>query len=317
VNGTLNAVVRWLLLLVLAACSRSADEGRVIVAVTVDWEGAELNPDGLDAIDYLRKHTPGPVTHFVSAAYFTKAEPEPVIATFTEMIRPDDELAVHLHAWRSLAKASGLEPRTSPSMMTGGPETDDYDGDTGFETDLDTYDVAELRAMLQTSRRLLEQSKRRVSRSFRAGGFLGTPKMFAALRSEGYTSDSSALDHGQIDLEDPTLGERLAGIWPRVNGTTRPFLRDGLVEIPITAFADFSDATEVATMIDASFERLRAVPAKDQFVVLAFNLETAATLAGRIGEGLEKARAKHPDMVFVTIEHAAELARQDLGVPPP
>lgn len=309
---------RWVLaLLVFAACSRSAEEGRVVVAVSVDWEGAELNPDGLDAIDFLRKRVPGPMTHFVSAAYFTKTEPEPVLATLAEMVKPADELAIHLHAWSSLAKASGLEARTSPSLMTGGPETEDYDGDTGYETDLDVYDIAELRALLRTSRKLLEQTKRPVSRSFRAGGFLGTPKMFAAIRSEGFTTDSSALDHRQIDLDDPTFSERVAGIWPTVDANTQPFMVGNVVEIPVTAFADFTDAAEVTKMIDDAYARLAAAPTKDQFVVFSFNLETAATLAGRIGEGVEKARAKHGDIVFVTVEQAGELARRGLGVPPP
>jgi hypothetical protein len=311
-------VSRWVLaLLVFAACSRSAEEGRVVVAVSVDWEGAELNPDGLDAIDFLRKRVPGPMTHFVSAAYFTKAEPEPVLATLAEMLKPADELAIHLHAWSSLAKASGLEARTSPSLMTGGPETEDYDGDTGYETDLDVYDIAELRALLRTSRKLLEQTKRPVSRSFRAGGFLGTPKMFAAIRSEGFTTDSSALDHRQIDLDDPAFGDRVAAIWPTVDAKTQPFMVGSVVEIPVSAFADFTDAAEVTKLIDDAYARLAAAPAKDQFIVLSFNLETAATLAGRIGEGVEKARAKHGDLVFVTLEQAGELARRGLGVPPP
>jgi hypothetical protein len=300
----------------LVACSRAPEAGRVVVVLTVDWEGAELNPDGLDAIDWLRKRVPGPVTHFVSSAYFTKAEPEPVVATLAEMVKDGDELAIHLHLWRSLAKASGIEPRVSPSFLTGTAAVDDYDGDAGYETDLDVYDVAELRALLRTSRQLLAQSKLAVSKSFRAGGFLATPKVLAAIRSEGFTVDSSALDANEIDLDDDAFQTRVASVWPKLDAGAQPFALDGLVELPIAAFADYTSADDVAARIDAAFARLAADPTRDQFVVLAFNLETAAALAGRIGQGIEKARAAHEDLVFATVQHAGELARQALGLPP-
>src|SRR5687768_16131276 len=104
--------------------------------------------------------------------------------------------------WKSLAKASGIEPRVSPSFHTGDATVVDYYGDSGYETDPDVYSVAEVRALLQTSRRLLAQSKLPVSTSFRAGGFLVTPKLLAAIRSEGVTTDSSALDYRQLDEND-------------------------------------------------------------------------------------------------------------------
>jgi len=311
----------WVIILLLAACARPGYEGHVVVAISVDWEGAELNPDGMDAIDFLRTRVPVPLTHFVCAAYFTKAEPEPVTASLREMVKPGDELAIHLHAWRSLASASGLEPRTSPSAYTGRTETDDYDGDTGYETDLDTYDVAALRALLQTSRRLLQQAALPVSHSFRAGMFLGTPKVIAAIRSEGFTTDSSAIDHREIDLEDHTLERRVAAVWPDITTTTQPFALGGgpapIVEVPIAAFADFTTPDEITALVDAAYTRLHADPGHDQIVVLAFNLETAATLTGRVVEGIQKARARHGDLVFATVEYAAELARRRLDIAPP
>ena len=303
-------------LALLAACTRAPETGRVVVVLTVDWEGAELNPDGLDAIDWLRKRVPGPVTHFVSSAYFTKTEPEPVVATLAEMVKDGDELAIHLHLWQSLARASGVEPRLSPSFLTGTADVEDYDGDAGYETDLDVYDVAELRKLLVTSRQLLAQAKLPVSTSFRAGGFLATPKVLAAIKSEGFTVDSSALASDEIDLDDDAFQTRVASVGPKRDRGAQPFALDELVELPIAAFADYTSADEVAAQIEAAYARLKTDPTRDVFVVLAFNLETAAALAGRIGQGVEKARAAHEDLVFATVKHAAELARHGLGLPP-
>ena len=297
-------------------CTRTPDAGRVVCVVTVDWEGAELDPDGLDAIDWLRKRTHGPITHFVSAAYFTKAEPEPVAATIVEMVKPGDELAVHLHVWRSLAKASGVEPRISPSYLSGDDTVEDYDGDAGYETDPDVYDANELRAMLRTSRQLLAQAKLPVSRSFRGPGFLATPKLLAAASSEGFTVDSSAFDHREIDADTEAHRTRVAGVWPRVEAGSAPFVVGSVLELPITAFADFTSPEEITTRIDAAYTRLSADPTRDVFVVFAMNLETAGALAGRLGHGLEAARAAHGDLVFATVEHAGTLARAGLGLAP-
>src|SRR4051812_18484027 len=101
--------------------TRAPKKGHIVVAFTVDWEGAYLSPEGLDAFDAVRK-TLGevPITHFVSAGYFTKDTPDPtIVETLTAAIRKTDELAVHLHAWRSLAKASGVTPKLAPSFLTG------------------------------------------------------------------------------------------------------------------------------------------------------------------------------------------------------
>lgn len=307
------SVVRALVVvsLLCLGCSR-APEGRVIVSVTVDWEGAQLDPDGLDAIDYLRKRT-GPITHFVSAAYFTKAEPEPIVATIVEMVRPGDELAVHLHGWRSLAQASGVAPRTSPSFATGDDTLEDFDGDAGYETDPDVYDASELRAILQTSRRLLAQAKLPVSRSFRGPGFLGTPKLLLAAASEGFTIDSSAFDHRVLEGAHRT---RVQGVWPKVDATTQPFAVGTLLELPITAFADFTSPEAVIAHVDAAYARLAADPARDLYLVFGMNLETAGQLAGRLGNGLEAARKAHPNLAFMTVEQAGTLARVGLGLPP-
>jgi hypothetical protein len=151
------AVRIWVLLavVVIGGCSsRSAPPpatgGQVVVALTIDWEGAYISIDGLDAMDELRRALgPAPITHFVSAGYFTKERSDPTAAaSIREAIRDGDELAVHLHAWRSLAKASGLTPKLAPSFLTGTVKLLEFeDGDVGFDTDHDAYGVPELRAL--------------------------------------------------------------------------------------------------------------------------------------------------------------------------
>lgn len=323
------AVISTLAALAAGGCSSSGPppapaKGKVVVALTIDWEGAYLSPEGLDAIDELRKGLgPAPLTHFVSAGYFTKERPdEKAAATIKQMVRPGDELAVHLHAWKSLAKASSLSPKLAPSFLTGTDKLLEFeDGDVGFDTDLDAYGVPELRALLRTSRKLLEGTGVAVSKSFRAGGYLGTPKVLQAIREEGYDVDSSATDYRQLDeRKDEVLPKRIKQIWPDVETTTQPWLADTrggpVLEMPIAAFTDYASAAEIAAVFEAAHARLQKEPARDVFVVVGFHQETAEEFAPRLGEAMAKVRGRKElagELEYVTVAAAAERARRTIA----
>lgn len=303
----------------LGGCSRSTPRasGRIVVAVTVDWEGAAFSPEGLDALDELRKHLgAAPITHFVSAAYFTKDHPDARAAAYlAETVRPGDELAIHLHVWRSLARASSIEPKLSPSFVTGTDKLYEFDdGDLGFDTDLDVYGVPELRALIRTSAHLLAQIHHPLSKTFRAGGYLATPKVLDAIHQEGFTVDSSATDYRQIDArKDSFLSRRVREVWPRLDTMTQPyFLEQGLLEMPIAATADYVGATDIVGMFDAASARLQKDPERDVFVVIGCNQETAQEFAGHLGEAIEQLRGRRAladHLLFTTVEGAAARAR--------
>ena len=295
----------------LAACSQPAPRGEVVVAVTVDWEGAFVSPEGLDAIDALRADQPAlRLTHFVSAAYFTKSEPQDDAgATLREFVKPGDELAVHLHGWTSLARAAGIEPRTSPSFLTGTDELVEVEDDTGLELDLDAYPSPDLRALVRTTRDHLAKIGP-VSTAFRAGGYLGTPRMLQAIRDEGFTIDSSAIDPRSVGTEHPAWTERLAEVWPAVERTTQPFtiaLRgSSMIELPIAVVIDHATTADIASVLDAAAASHARAPDHDVFVVIALHQETAGDHADRLREALAR---RSTDLTFATITQAAARAR--------
>jgi len=311
---------------VVVGCSSPspAAKGRVVIALTIDWEGAYLPADGLDALDQLRKRAgDAPMTHFVSPAYFTKEPPDSTVAaTIVKAVRKGDELALHLHAWKSLVVAAGIEPKLSPSYLTGTDKLLEFeDGDIGFDTDLDAYSVPELRVLLRTSRLLLEPIHVRVSKAFRAGAYLGTPKVLQAIREEGFAVDSSATDARQ--LEEPTseaLPRRVKALWPAVDSTTQPWLVRGpgppgsndLIEMPVAALADHATADEMVAIVESAHARLQKDPGRDVFVVLELELEIAHDYAGRVAEAIERVRARRElagQLAFATVTAAAERAR--------
>jgi len=313
--------------LLIAGCSTNAPptRGHIVVAVTIDWEGVLLEPEAFAAVEQLRAQLREvPLTHFVSAAYFTKLHPDPTLrAALVKAVHSGDELAVHLHAWRSLAAAAGITPKTSPSFFSGTDALLDVDdNDVGFDTDPDVYSVPELRELLRTSRRLLEQTGIPVSKSFRAGGYLGTPKVLQAIADEGYLVDSSAIEFRKLDTGDPddVLRERVAQIWPRIDRTTQPYTiavtGHELLELPIAAVADYATALDVVHAFEMAHARLITAPSRDVFVVLGFHLETATDFVARISEAMAKVQANAElvrDVEFVTIERAATRARAGLS----
>jgi len=316
----------WLVFVVASAsatpaCSspKARASGRIVVAVTVDWEGAAFSPDSLDALDELRKRiAPAPLTHFVSAAYFTKDHPDARAAAYiAEAVHPGDELALHLHAWRSLARAAGLEPKLSPSFVTGTDKLYEFeDGDIGFDTDLDVYGAPELRALIRTSAHLLEQTHVPLATTFRAGGYLGTPKVLEALRLEGFTVDSSATDYRQIDpKQDSFLSRRVKEVWPGLDSASQPYFVDPrrqLLEMPIAATADYVTAADIVKLVEAARAKLDGDPHRDVFVVIGCNQETAQDFAARIGEAIQQLRGRPAiadRLLLTTVDKAAAMAR--------
>src|SRR5262245_15887462 len=92
--------------------------GHLVVALTIDWEGADLTVEALDALDELRKSIgDAPLTHFISAGYMSKPVAE-ADATIIATVHSNDEVAVHLHCWRSLSTAAQITPKLVPSFLT-------------------------------------------------------------------------------------------------------------------------------------------------------------------------------------------------------
>lgn len=300
---------------------KAAATGKLYVAVTIDWEGAYFSGDALDALDALRGKLGAdvPLTHFVCAAYFSKPEVDPdATVHLASAVKDGDELALHLHLWKSLAVASSIEPKLSPSFLTGTDKLIEFpDGDVGFDVDLDAYGVSDLRALVRTSKKLLEPVGIPLSTSFRAGGYLATPKVLQAIRDEGFTTDSSAALGDQFNGPgDKILRQRIKEVWPKATPGMQPFAiatpAGEITEMPIGAVADYVNAGDIADVITRAHEQLVKDRGRNVFVVLAFHQETADEFGSRIFEALQRVRAKPEiaaDLSFTTVEKAADLVR--------
>ena len=309
-----------------AAASAAAPSGEaagppVWVTISVDWEGAYLDPEALDALRRFRADNPGvPLTHLLNAAYFTKpgADTTHALREMKGALLEGDEAGLHVHLWKSLVEAAGVTPRLERSFLRSDGLIQ-FDDDIGFDADPAPYQVDELRAIIRRSRELLEQNGFTLAPVFRMAGWLGTPEVLAAARAEGITVDSSSIDPSWlVGEETEVLRARVTEVWPKVDRTTQPFLIDTpagqLLEMPDTGgMADYATASQMEEHVAWGASSAAASPARPVFVHLGFHAETAAEYAPVLSAALTALRQRGTPMRFATLSAAAEAARAALG----
>lgn len=293
----------------------------MVVSISVDWEGAYLDEGALAALARFRSENPGvPVTHFICPAYYSKPDAvgAEVTAALRQQVRPGDEVGVHLHAWNTLVQAARVPVRAGRSFLTADGRLMEFEGDAGFDLDPTIYTVTELRAILATSRRLLEAAGLRVAPVFRVGGWLAAPNILEAARAEGFTVDSSAIDpawlgDGDGEEEFQLLAGRLRDVWPKVDRTTQPFLVDTRAG-PILELPDSGGMADQVTMEEMEEHVRRAAQGASRpvFVHLGVHAETADDHAEELSTALGNLRRRKVPMQFLTVGRAAELARAAL-----
>lgn len=288
---------------------------RVRIVVSVDWEGQDLADENLAAIETFRQALPDvPLTHFLNAAYFTKsgADARDVAARMRRALRPGDECGLHVHAWRSLVEAAGVRFRAGPRFWGPRYPPAESNGDRGHDVELSAYDVPEVAAILRKSREILAANGFPLSPAFRAGGWMGSPGVLQAARTENFLIDSSATDTVWHDeIAGLPLVDHIRSLWPKVTQETQPFLVEtpagAVLELPDScALADYVTAQEMQDHIARARARLAAPNAHDLFVHIGFHQETAGQYASRVIEAIRAIRAD-PDarVVFETLSESA------------
>lgn len=292
--------------------------GKVIVTLSVDWEGRSLELSNLQAIEKFRNQFKSiPLTHFMNAAYFTRrTPPQTLLPRIQKVLRAEDELGLHIHCWRTLVLGSGVSFLRSPNYWGPLYELSEYQGDIGHEVELDAYSQEDIQKIIRNSLNILRGQGFSISSSFRCGGWLASPKILEALVQEGFLVDSSATDRSwhQDEIGRYRIYKRMGELWPQVTKETQPYwitTQTGtILEMPDTgALADYVTAEEMSTHLQEALQK--RTPTSRYFVHLGFHQESAEEYLPRLVQTLET-WANHPDLYFCTLEKAAELAKEML-----
>lgn len=311
-NTAFASLVLWGALNVLPSAAFASDKIRIVVSV--DWEGRRLDLDNLQAMQKFRKDYPEvKLQHFLNAAYYTKkgANSKKITRLIRSVLKEGDEHGLHVHSWKSLVEASGVNFRTGPSFVY--PEADlsacDFD-DCGHDIAINAYSKDELRSILRFSVDTLQSHGFDRAKSFRAGGWQADNKVLSALAAEGFTLDSSATDAeflfekwGNLRLY-PMVGE----LWPETRTTSQPSListeSGDILELPNNGcLADYTTAEVIADSFQKNVDFMKQNPGKDVYLSIGFHQETAARYLSELRKGIdlikEKAALQTIDYEFV------------------
>ncbi len=175
----------------------------LILLASIDWEGAEIKQDNIDAIKkFNESHHDVPFTHFICPSYFTRGFDTPKISELIKSaIKPNDEIALHIHCWESLITAAGVTYHAKPTWNKNndpgtGVKKANGELDFGHDVPLGSYDDAELLKIFTNSLELLVSSGliERVKDcvGFRCGGWVASTNVLKAMQTTGnFTYDAS------------------------------------------------------------------------------------------------------------------------------
>lgn len=181
---------------------------KVIVCLTVDWEGEHFR-NLHDLKSLLGKYAIDiPVTHFICPAYFT-SKTKDASKQIANIVRKQDEVALHLHAYKSLIRYCGIPFRTDHNyykkplsdMLIFFPrrfqKTIKSNLVSGRGVPLGIYTDDEIDSLIKKSILLLKQKLNLENiAGFRAGGWLLRDQVFQLLAKNGFSYDSSAVPPG-------------------------------------------------------------------------------------------------------------------------
>jgi hypothetical protein len=272
--------------------------GAMVIVMTVDWEGRDLDPKNLTAIKRFRKKYPGvPMLHFLNAAYYTKpnANPKMITQKINSVLRPHDEHGLHIHAWKTLIESSGVPFRKVPDL--GGWSLRGCDFDCGHVVSIEAYKTQEMQKILRNSVNILNKNGFNRPRSFRAGAWQTGPNVAKALLKEGFNIDSSATVTDFVDRawgKSSLLHKSIKDLWPNMTIDKQPYvyLRNGnkkLWEVPNNgSLADYTNAADVMSVLKKNVDAFLEKPKLRHFVNIGFHQETAAKYLPRIDLAIQE-----------------------------
>ncbi len=200
----------------------TSDSVRVILLMSVDWEGAYISDENIQTIISFRDQFPEiKITHFINPAYFTQAgaDQELLLRKIKSVIRPGiDQIGLHVHAWKSLIEAAHVTYRDEPIYLGDNRRTFPNVPDQGHDVMLYAYTHDELLKIFSTSLNILGQLGFSNISTFRAGGWIADANVLEALLDVGLTSDSSAVPYELLrsGLAGQPLLNEIARIWPKI-----------------------------------------------------------------------------------------------------
>ena len=264
---------------------------KITVYMTVDWEGATLDNENLEAIQSFRKKYPHiAMLQLITPSYWLRPEVDKtaISAQIKSTFLPIDQVGLHLHGWKSLVNYCQVRYQPAPSFADQDESCEA--GDCGYSVSLENaYSAADLNKLVACSSAILVSEGFAKPSHFRAGGWqLGT-KLSAALQANGFSWDSSRIDANLLTTnwhEDSSMIKMLRQLHPNATPLDQPFYINQLHEYPNNAaLADYTSTKQIVAMFKDLIANQKTV------MVLGFHQETATNYLRRLEAAIPKMQA--------------------------
>ncbi len=286
----------------ILACSHAfadtLEPAQITVYVTVDWEGASLDNENLEAMQDFRKKYPHiAMLQLITPSYWVR--PDVNKAAITAQVKstflPIDKVGLHLHGWKSLVNYCQVPYQHSPSF-TDQDETCET-GDCGYSVSLENaYSESDLSKLVACSSEVLMQQGFAKPTHFRAGGWQLGAKLNAALQHNGFTWDSSRIDANLLTTSwhaESGMIKMLQQLHPNATPLDQPYMVQAhmvesnnvekLHEYPNNAaLADYTSTKQIVSMFNDLIANQKKV------MVLGFHQETATHYLSRLAAAIPK-----------------------------
>ncbi|MGH8447266.1 MAG: hypothetical protein ACREVL_18520 [Solimonas sp.] len=308
----------------------------ITVCISVDWEGRGLT--GIDALKSFNERFPNiPLTHFVSAAYLSRTSEEEVLEKIAQAmvpaVKPADEIALHIHCWRSLYEdyRGGKEYTTKPRGTETLVYADQVYKDSGYVVALSSLEPADINQLFDVSIQKIQPflaalgTANKVQypiQGFRSGGWMANDKVFGVLQmGKGLVYDASAVDclfglrasEEYVEQVEP-MAEGIAKMWgaaKTANNTqnwqatlgsgvgrmTGPYRVGNLIELPNNGMLlPAVDAADVQNFLGWALSQ----PAnRDLYLSIGFHQESSPRYIKDFGDVIEP-YSQNPQIQWLT-----------------
>jgi hypothetical protein len=278
--------------LLFAGATPAQAQQSIKVYVTVDWEGYNLEPENIEAMQAFRVRFPHiPILQLLNPVYFVRpnANHAHIKASIQATLLPADAHGLHLHGWKSLMEYCQVPYQHQPSFA----DIDEQctQGDCGYTVSLEyAYSTAALTKLVACSQAILVQHGFHKPVHFRAGGWQLGSKLTQALANNGFTWDSSRTAAALLTSRwEPNSGlvSMVNALHPHSTPLEQPYaLTSELQEYPNNAsLADYTGTGQIVDMFTQLIEQQKSV------MVLGFHQETAVDFSGRLAAAIPKMEA--------------------------
>jgi hypothetical protein len=249
------------------------------------WEGREIAPHNLAALAEFRREYPDlSVVHLISPAYFTKpkADAPQIAATIRSHMQPQDQAALLIGPWKSLAQAAGVIYRPAPTFWSQNPVSGDCQIDCGGDVPLNIYSDADVDKLLSKSLKLFEANGLGRPVGVAVQGWMASQAVHEAATKAGIQFDLSAVAPDLLvrRLRHFPLYAWAKALWSEITPHSQPYViatgAGPLVEIPLSlASVDYLTRKEIDTLFKEFVGIWRENPSRDLIFPLVMTQETA------------------------------------------